>query len=828
VLLLLRHLCLSAFLVAVLAGRAGAAGATARGEERTPLLPTTTPPIVYHINYSGDYFTKPDYINQFKAAPPDLLHVGKAVPISHHWGPIRLYQGENQYTGGPGHTLSRENIALLTPDALATRIETIRETLRRCHAVGIREIAPYISYHTVAGDHEKRLGFWKFYDNWNAYATWAGPRPPRDPFDWLVVDIHGKFVGGSCGGYSPAYYAPLHRYRACINHPDWAEWHRRLIRMVAEVGYDGCFVDNAHPDACCCRYCKAGFRRFLKENRDLAWVGRLTEGLVLERLTLDARDVPAELVRRWRLLRTRDHLGMLREVGRSVRPGFTIFPNSGRINECLQVGAKCDRLMFESTFSPGIRAADEPPETHAISITVSREAAEPKRITHRYELHNPDTFMEMEADLSLPTRAQVGRPARFDVKVTSVGASLQDGDAAEEFHLLLASDDGKPVRLDLEPHGAVGGSGSSRKPARPPVTLEGTWTPREPGRYAVHFGFRYTDESHLDAANRRLHVAPLSRGRICRTHVAELLFSQHMPARSIYLGYDARRSDNVQELALAEMAAFSGGGGFSARGAPQAKYRAFFKKHADLFDGWQPTATAAVLYASWGRNPLNTQHPLPEPTIHEHLAASHRLTVALIDAALPERAGDLGRFRVLYLPSPAYEMDPAQAAALRAYLKAGGSVVLGDETVTINGEPASGLLGAGKVLVWDWRQVEPAAGTRPRGGILPQRRLAPTPAVARAGGRARNLRFALYQKGETLALHVVNYNVCLLDEAKKVLEVEPTPVRVPLPDGWAAAKATCFDPGMAPATVPCAVAAGAAGLTLPKMRIYKIVLIEKR
>ena len=65
--------------------------------ERQTMLPTTTPPIVYTINYSGDYFTTPDYIEQFKAAPPDLLHVGKATPITHLWGPIRLSQGENQW-----------------------------------------------------------------------------------------------------------------------------------------------------------------------------------------------------------------------------------------------------------------------------------------------------------------------------------------------------------------------------------------------------------------------------------------------------------------------------------------------------------------------------------------------------------------------------------------------------------------------------------------------------------------------------------------------------------------------------------------------------------
>ena len=185
--------------------------------------------------------------------------MGKAVPISHLWGPMRLYAGENQWTGGPGHTLSWENIALITPEQLAERIENIRQTLRRYHALGIPEISPYISYHTLAGDHEKRLGFWKFYDQWDKYARWAGPSRRTIRFDWLVVDRKGKFVGGSCGGYSPDYYAPLHRYRACIHHPDWVQWHRRLVRMVAEVGYDGCFVDNTAPDDCYCRYCKAAF-----------------------------------------------------------------------------------------------------------------------------------------------------------------------------------------------------------------------------------------------------------------------------------------------------------------------------------------------------------------------------------------------------------------------------------------------------------------------------------------------------------------------------------------------------------------------------------------
>ena len=280
------------------------------------------------------------------------------------------------------------------------------------------------------------------------YAQWAGPRPAHDPFDWLVVDVNGKFVGGSCGGYSPNYYAPLHRYRACTDHPDWAEWHRRLIRMVAEVGYDGCFVDNCHPDNCYCRHCEGRLREFLKKSRDVAWVRRLTEGLDIDKLELDSPDVPGELVRRYRLLRTGDHLAMLRRVGREVKPGFTIFPNGNSIRECLTTGGQCDRLMFESTYSPGILAVDRPPSSDAITIAVADRAVEPKRITHRYEVADPNTRIELEADVSLPSNARVGEPVQIEVRVVTVGVSDGDNDTADDFLLLLKeAKSGEEVRL---------------------------------------------------------------------------------------------------------------------------------------------------------------------------------------------------------------------------------------------------------------------------------------------------------------------------------------------------------------------------------------------
>ncbi len=184
-------------------------GAAAMGAERQPMLPVSKPPIVYRFGYTDQYFTDPEYIEQFKAAPPDLLHVGKAVPITHQWGPVGLYAGENQYTGSPKNLLIAANVALLPPEAMGGRIEHIRDMLARYHAIGIHEITPYIALHTLAGDHQKRLGFWKFYDQWAKYEKWAGPRPAHDPFDWLAVDRAGRPLPGACGGASPEYvYSP--------------------------------------------------------------------------------------------------------------------------------------------------------------------------------------------------------------------------------------------------------------------------------------------------------------------------------------------------------------------------------------------------------------------------------------------------------------------------------------------------------------------------------------------------------------------------------------------------------------------------------------------
>jgi hypothetical protein len=269
------------------------------------------------------------------------------------------------------------------------------------------------------------------------------------------------------------------------------------------------------------------------------------------------------------------------------------------------------------------------------------------------------------------------------------------------------------------------------------------------------------------------------------------------------------------------MAAFSGGGGFAARGEPQAKYRRFFKAHGELFDGWQQTAPAAMLYAYWGGNPFSHVRPYGQPTMHDWLGRTHRPFVALVDGNLCEAASEMAGLRVIYLPSVGYEMSAAQLQAVLDWVTQGGWLVLGNERISLNGKPASELFGIdqqhaarargrGKVVLWDGS--DPAATT---------------PMVAPTGGLVRNLRFAIYGQGDRLAVHVVNYNVCLLDEARQVLDVGPTPVELPIPAGWTAAKAVCYDPDAEPQPIACDVDGGRARFLLPETHVYQIVLLER-
>lgn len=316
--------------------------------------PRMRPPFIYVIDYSRNHWDDFETIREFADAPPDLMHVGKAVPILHNWGAVPLAHAENQVTGGPGHTLDRDAIRLLSPVELEARIERLREYTRRWHEAGVPRLMCYSAIHTIAGDHETREGFWAFYDHWRDYERWLGPRPVGDPLTWLSVGRDGKFLAGACGGFSPPYYAPLHRYRTCPENPTWRRFQATLTKLIAEVGYDGVFPDNSSTweMECVCEHCRSNFKDFVE-----ALPSSVLQALAYEGDPEDADllsdKTPKELIRRYRIATIARWQLMVRDAGREINPAFEVFPNINSFADFMAVSASCDVLMFESTYTPG-------------------------------------------------------------------------------------------------------------------------------------------------------------------------------------------------------------------------------------------------------------------------------------------------------------------------------------------------------------------------------------------------------------------------------------------------------------------------------------------
>ncbi len=297
--------------------------------------PVTAPPFAYLIDYAADHVGNEAYLAWLKQVAPDLLHLGKDVPMSHNWGPIAGWGGENQYTGGAGR---EAYLRRLSPDEVQARLESIRDFTARAHAAGVDKIMPYVCGMTIGGDPERRLGFWDFYDHWDDYAARfkLGPKP-ADPSTWLQRLPDGKplFIYQR----DTSSYAPSFRWATCMNNPGWRQWMAAVVRLAAEAGHDGVFPDNSYC-RCYCEHCRAAFARFAAaRGRPQATMVTETEGGYDWYLT---QEFWIDSIARW--------LEDMRAEGRKVRPGFGIFPNFGTLPGYQRLATACDYQMGEGAF----------------------------------------------------------------------------------------------------------------------------------------------------------------------------------------------------------------------------------------------------------------------------------------------------------------------------------------------------------------------------------------------------------------------------------------------------------------------------------------------
>ncbi len=310
----------------------------------------TSLPFTYVLDYGAKHLGSAEYVSAVATAPPALLHLGKDVPFNHGWGPIRALGGENQAYGTDGH------IARISPEAVRQRIKGLKQMVDRLHEAGVRWVVPYVCGMTVNGDHERRTGFWEFYDHWDEYRRLGlAARPKDDPRDWLQRHPDGSRRIYYRYDYRGGFYPPFktnHRYAACWRSGGWRTWLCEVVRFVARCGYDGAFVDNANSQRCQCPRCLEAFRQHLKDNFPAARARELFGDVPLETVGFPPeQNTPlyAEMNRFW-CDTVRDELATLKAVGtRELGREFLVFPNGGR-PECIQRGLRdADFVMFEKS-----------------------------------------------------------------------------------------------------------------------------------------------------------------------------------------------------------------------------------------------------------------------------------------------------------------------------------------------------------------------------------------------------------------------------------------------------------------------------------------------
>jgi hypothetical protein len=286
---------------------------------------TSVPP-TYLLAYSPDASGNPAFIEDLRAAPPDLLHLGHTVPLNSIFGPTADYGGFNP--------------KLVTATEILGRKDELRAFVERLHAAGVTNVICYINPSILGGDHQTRAGFWAFYDHWDDYAALGlGPKPERAPELWMQRERR------SFAPWEPDPNYSMWRYEPCINEPAWVQYQRAVVRLIAECGYDGVFVDDCIME---CRHdiCAQRFPAFVQSRcPGEILAAAFPDGIRLEpegrgpgrgEDTLRA----AETCAFWQESMT-DFLGEMNAVGQAVHPAFFTLPNWGATG---RVGGAASRI----------------------------------------------------------------------------------------------------------------------------------------------------------------------------------------------------------------------------------------------------------------------------------------------------------------------------------------------------------------------------------------------------------------------------------------------------------------------------------------------------
>ncbi len=258
-----------------------------------------------------------------------------------------------------------QSIKVYPPLRLDGTVEEAREGLLATRAIVAAAAARGISVQTNTGmyytpvtrDPEPPASIWDP-AAWRAFEEVLGAPPAGDPITWLQVRADGSAAN-----------LGAHRY-GCPNNPDWRRYLLGFWLAQQHAGVRGGYVDNPLivEGACCCEWCRAGFREWLAARFSPAEL-RAHFGLAGADGVEPPTDATAALWPQWLMFRRDSMAGFMRHLRDELHardPGFMLSCNMGAIPNEVFVGrgmdlpalaAACDYLYPEAFAAPR-RAGD--------------------------------------------------------------------------------------------------------------------------------------------------------------------------------------------------------------------------------------------------------------------------------------------------------------------------------------------------------------------------------------------------------------------------------------------------------------------------------------
>jgi len=785
-------------------------------------FPLTTVPFTYVIDYAGHggHLEEMDaFVERVAQAPPHLLHIAHDTPIPN--------------TAGAAVMLDGDTMRRFSCEELRERAARIAEFVRRIHDAGVATFIPYICNQTIAGDPEKRLGIWEFYDHWAEYESLGiGPRPAKDPSEWLARDRDG----GPHFNYEKRHVAftarGIYRFAPCANNPYYREYQRVVVRAIAQVGYDGVFVDNCILN-CYCPHCRERFARYLA-----------------------AKYSPEELKRRFGAADPEQ------------------IPLAHR-------GSRLEWVKSEPTFKEFL--ADTASEEQLITRLGSADLEQARMAeagngwlwgwAHDYRkwMEQRHARRELEKMFGAPDLSQWGLRTPEE-RALWAETKLFWADSIRE-NLAFVKQVGSEVRGDfyvLPNWGAM-------------LSFDATEFREEIG---------HDVESWAPAMDAMMYEEDGDAGRVAHGFYIDHLL-QHKLALALGVRGTVMSSHGphagADELAQAQTLA-AGGGAYIQHTTrypeSRARYRAFFDENADLLAGQRSYAEVALACCFRELQMENHAHLRQVYQISRYLADQHVLFDLIVERQLDPEA--LGDYRALILPEVRYLSD-AEIAAVHEFAESGWMVLLTGEAGccdeagkprpvnaferllrgsrrgagglrlsrdgrTVHAPEVAALIGADNVSredALDYAMYSAANLNVPSGRsaaavyeldrmIGVDRYYEPARLIPRIerilgyrvrladGRRAAGVRFNAYRKEGLIVLHAVNYNVQIPSDprGRAVQPIKGLRITLPLPDGFEVGQVVLKEVGGQDRPVHYQVSKGALRFTIPALRVQQMAIIR--